>query len=212
MGHLVRLTGQTEAMKSYKLEHDEFAALVRFLNAKSLIGMDDKLFPDISERDLERILQKLQRNGWLVPADRPGTWHVNEDLMESLAVTVAPEFVGMARPRDRSKSILFYLKSDQVTVVVVTDQHIVLADLDTLEEMAKQVVEFLDSVRPAELIVARVENESLASASRVIVDEKGALTAEPAELLAGDQNQWNTKTMLEFIKAALADLKSGNQG
>src|SRR5687768_14860087 len=108
-------------MRAFTLEIDELAAVVGFLNARKLVGLDEKLFRAFSEENIPRLRAKLAEHGWLVPAERQGTWHINEDLMQTLAVAVAPELAVLARSEAQAKSIVFYIADDEITEIIVTD-------------------------------------------------------------------------------------------
>jgi hypothetical protein len=50
-------------MKAYTLEIDELAALVGFLNAKKLVGLDESLFRAFSEENKPRHMARLSEHG-----------------------------------------------------------------------------------------------------------------------------------------------------
>jgi len=195
-------------MKSFTLEIDEFAAMIGFLNAPNLVGMDDNLFRSFSEADVNRLMAKLEKNGWLSPADRSDTWHLAEDLMQCLAVAIAPQFAVLARSKSQQKSILFYIASDEITEIVVTDKIVVVAQLDTLDELAVEVFEFLDGLRPCEIVVARVKADKFDSGHQAWIDTEGKMKTKTSNFFSVSQDQWNVENVSTFVRNAIADLKT----
>jgi hypothetical protein len=200
------------ALRAYSLEIDELAALVGFLNAKKLVGLDEGLFRAFSEENLPRLVAKLNEHGWLRPAERPGTYHFNEDLMQALAVAVAPQFAVMARSLAQKKSIVFYLADDAITEIVVTDDRAVVASIDGLDEMVGQVMELLGGAWPGEIAVARVKGEQLDAGRRATLDASGALSSKTPGLLPAEKNAWSPENVAAFIRGAMADLRAGANG
>jgi hypothetical protein len=200
------------ALRAYSLEIDELAALVGFLNAKKLVGLDEGLFRAFSEENLPRLVAKLNEHGWLRPAERPGTYHFKEDLMQALAVAVAPQFAVMARSLAQKKSIVFYLADDEITEVVVTDERAVVASLVGLDEMVTQVMEFLGGAWPGEIVVARVKGDELDAGRRATVDVSGALSSKTPGLLPAEKNAWSQESVAAFIRGAINDLGAGSKG
>ncbi|MDC3961045.1 hypothetical protein [Polyangium jinanense] len=193
-------------MKAHTLEIEELAALVGFLNAKKLVGLDESLFRVFSEENLPRLVAKLNEHGWLTPAERPGTYHFKEDLMQALAVAVAPEFAVLARSEARAKSIVFYLAGSEITEIVLTADRAVVARIENLDEMAAQVVTFLQRTWPGEIAVARVKGESFDAGRRVTIDAQGTLTTKTPGLLPG--NTWSAENVTAFLHGALAELRA----
>jgi hypothetical protein len=197
-------------MRAFTLEIDELAALVGFLNAKKLVGLDESLFRAFSEENLPRLMAKLNEHGWLLPAERPGTWHINEELMQTLAVAVAPQLAVLARRAAQKKSIVFYLADDAITEIVVTADRAVVARIDGLDEMVSQVMEFLQDAWPSELAIARVKGDSFEAGRRANVDASGALTTTTPGLLPAEKNAWTSENVATFLRGAIADLRGGS--
>jgi hypothetical protein len=195
-------------MKMLTLEFDEFAAVIGFLNATKLVGMDEGLIQSFSEVDVNRVMAKLEKNGWLSTADSPNTWHIDEHLMQCLAVAIAPHFAVLARSKPHRKSILFYIALDEITEIVVTDKNVVVVELENVGELAKQVFEFLDRLKPCEVVVARVKADKLDSGHRVSVDAEGKMTSMTPSLLPVSQDKWNEENISMFVRNAIADLKT----
>jgi hypothetical protein len=193
-------------MRAFSLEIDELAALIGFLNAKKLVGLDESLFRAFSEENLPVLVAKLNAHGWLRPAERPETYHFNEDLMQTLAVAVAPELAVMARSLSKSKAIVFYLADDAITEVVVTNDRAVVAALDGLDEMVAEIMEFLRDAWPGEIAVARVKGETFDAGRRARVDAAGALTSNTLGLLPADKSAWSPENVAAFVRGAIADL------
>jgi hypothetical protein len=196
-------------MKAFKLETDELATLCGFLNAKKLVGLDESLFRVFSEENLPRLVAKLNEHGWIEPAERPDTWHFNEDLMQALAVAVAPQLALMARAELQKRSIVFYLADDEITEIVVTDDRAVVARIDGLDEMVEQVMEFLRDARPGEIVVARVKGEGFDAGRRASVDAAGTLRAKTAGLLPAEENAFRAENVAAFVRGAIAELRAG---
>jgi hypothetical protein len=195
-------------MKAFTLEIDELAALVGFLNARKLVGLDEALFTAFSEENLPHLVAKLNAHGWLTPAERPGTWHFQEELMQTLAVAVSPAFAVLARSVAHRKSIVFYLAGDEITEIVVTDDRAVVARIDGFDEFAEQVVEFLRGVLPGEIGVARVnaKGDALEAGRQAIVDMAGLLSTKTPGLLPAGTNPLGAENVAAFVRAAMADL------
>jgi hypothetical protein len=197
-------------MRAFTLEIDELAALVGFLNAKKLVGLDEGLFRAFSEENLPRLVAKLNEHGWLRPAERPGTWHFNEDLMQALAVAVAPQVAVLARSLAQEKSVVFYLADDEITEIVVTAEEAVVVSIDGLDEMVAQVIEFLRDAWPGELVVARVKGDAFDAGRRAQVDASGTLSSKTPGLLPAEKNAWSPETIAAFVRGAMADLRAGS--
>jgi len=193
-------------MKSYTLEIEELAALVGFLNAKKLVGLDASLFSAFSEENVPRLVAKLSSHGLLTPAERPGTWHFQEDLMQALAVAVAPQFVVLARSEAQAKSVVFYLADKEITEIVITTDRAVVVPIADLDGLATQVITFLQGAWPGEIAVARVKGEAFDAGRRATVDAQGTLhTKTPALLPDG---AWSAGNVAAFLRAAMADLQA----
>ena len=197
-------------MRAFTLEIDELAALVGFLNAKKLVGLDEGLFRAFSEENLPRLVAKLNEHGWLRPAERPGTWLFNEDLMQDLAVAVAPQVAVLARSLAQEKSVVFYLADDEITEIVVTAEEAVVVSIDGLDEMVAQVIEFLRDAWPGELVVARVKGDAFDAGRRAQVDASGTLSSKTPGLLPAEKNAWSPETIAAFVRGAMADLRAGS--
>lgn len=176
-------------MTSWVLEIDELAGLVGFLNAKKLLGMDEALFRSFSEENLPRIVAKLEGHGYLTRAERPGTYHFDEDLMQALAVAVSPDFVVLSRSKARPKSLLFYVAGGEVTEVVVTDERAVVTKVFGIDDLGARAAQFLKDSWPAEVAVARVKNETFDAGKRLIGEEER-----------------NGEEIAVFVKGAIAEL------
>lgn len=196
-------------LRAFTLEIDELAALVGLLNAKKLVGLDEALFRAFSEENLPRLVATLSEHKWIAPADRPGTWHFNEDLMLTLAVAVAPQIAVLARPLEHKKSIVFYLADGAITEIVVTADRAVVASLGNLDEMASQIVEFLRDARPAEVVVARVKGDGFDAGRRAKVDASGTLYAETPGLVPAEKSAWVPENVAALLRGAIADLQRG---
>ncbi len=196
-------------MRAFTLEIDELAALVGFLNAKKLVGLDEGLFRAFSEENIPRLVAKLNEHGWLRPAERPGTWHFNEDLMQALAVAVAPQLAVLARSLTQEKSVVFYLADDEITEIVVTAEEAVVVSIDGLDEMVAQVIEFLRDAWPGELVVARVKGDGFDAGRRAQVDASGTLSSKTPGLLPAEKNAWSPETVAAFVRGATTDLRAG---
>jgi hypothetical protein len=198
-------------MKSFNLEIDELAAVVGFLNAKKLVGMDEKLFAAFSEENVPNLMAKLQQHGWMSPAERPDTWHINTDLMQTLAVAVAPDFAILARSNAKQKSIVFYLAKEEIVEIVVTDDRAVVANIPGMDELVSEVMKFLDRSWPAEIVVARVKvkGEGFDAGHKVIVDSRGTMSAKTPGLLPRSENDWNEQNVAAFVRGAIAELGVG---
>jgi hypothetical protein len=196
-------------MKAFSLERDELAALCGFLNAKKLVGLDESLFRVFSEENIPRLVAKLNEHGWIQPAERPETWHFNEDLLQTLTVAVAPQLALMARAELQGKSIVFYLADDAITEIVVTDERAVVARIDGVDEVVEQVMKFLRDARPGEIVVARVKGEGFDAGRRAKVDAAGTLRAKTAGLLPAEENAWTAENVAMFVRGAIAELRAG---
>ncbi|MRG91558.1 hypothetical protein [Polyangium spumosum] len=192
-------------MKSFKLEIEELAALVGFLNAKKLVGLDPSLFRVFSEENVPRLREKLHQHGWLTPAERPGTWHFDEDLMQALAVAVAPQLAVLARSEAQSKSIVFYLADEEITEIVIGEAHAVVARIGHFDEMVAQVMLFLKDAWPGEIAIARVKGDSFDAGRRALVGAGGTLTTKTPGLLPGDT--WSAENIAAFLRNAKAELR-----
>lgn len=195
-------------MKAYSLETDELAALCGFLNAKKLVGLDESLFRVFSEENIPRLVAKLNEHGWIEPAERPDTWHFNEDLMQTLAVAVAPQLALMARAELPRKSIVFYLADDETTEIIVTGERAVVVRIDGVDEMVAQVMEFLRDARPGEIAVARVKGEAFDAGRRANVDAAGTLRAKTPGLLPAEENAFSAENVAAFVRGAIAELRA----
>jgi hypothetical protein len=194
--------------RAFSLEIDELAALCVFLNAKKLVGLDESLFRVSSEENLPQNVAKLSAHGWIRPAERQDTWHFNEDLMQALAVAVAPQVAVLARSEARKKSIVFYCADDAISEIVVTDERAVVASLTGVEEMASHVINFLQNALPAELAVARVKGEGFDAGRRAQIDASGQLRAKTPGLLPAETNAFHAQNVATFLRNAMADLRA----
>ncbi|TKD10413.1 hypothetical protein [Polyangium fumosum] len=192
-------------MKAHTLDIEELAALCGFLNAKKLVGLDEAIFRVFTEENIPRLVAKLNEHGLLTPAERPGTYHFQEDLMQSLAVAVAPELAVLARSEAQAKSIVFYLAGDEITEIVLTADRAVVAQIPSVEEMVAEVMTFLQGAWPGEIAVARVKGEAFDAGRRAQVDAQGTLTTKTPGLLPGDT--WSAENVTTFLRGAMAELR-----
>lgn len=205
MGLPVGLT--PAAQRNFRLELDEFATLVGLLHARSLVGLDPALFRGFSEADLPRMQAKLHAHGWLQPAERPGTWHFNEDLMQALTVAVAPEFAILVRSQAPARSTVSYLAGDDITEVVVTDEWVLVSAVRGLVELAAHAHVLVNGAS-GELVVARVVGTYLDAGHRAVVDEAGFMTSRRSTLIPRSKDAWTPANILAFTQAALTTLRS----
>ena len=191
-------------MTSFTLEIDELAAVVGFLNAKKLVGMDEKLFAAFTEDNVPNLIAKLKQHGWMVPADRPDTWHIHPDLMQTMAVAVAPNFAILARSIARQKSTVFYLYKEDIVEIIVTAEHAVVVKIADMDVLVSQVMKFLDGSFPAEIGVAKVNLDRLEAGRRAAVDAQGKMSTKTPGLLPGPE--WKAENVASFVRGAMADL------
>lgn len=209
-------------MASFTLDIDEFATMVGFLNAKKIVGMDERLFSVLSsETNLPRMLNKLKEHGWMTPADRPNTWHTNEDLVESLAVAVAPQFAILGRSKTKPKSLMFYVADrafdaenevnseapprDFVQIVVTSEQVVVTNIADELA-LGKALMTFLDASFPAEIVVAHVRGQAFAAGRVAVIDEHATMQTSVRTLGVDTEFPWNEASIAEFVREAMNEL------
>lgn len=193
-------------MASFTLETDEFAAMVGFLNAKKIVGMDERLFTSFTEENLPRIMAKLHAHGWMQPADRKNTWHTNEDLLQALAVAVAPRFAILARSKAQPKSILFYVADKDFVQIVVTSDQVVVTNIRDDNQVGACIVTFLDAAWPAEIVVARVRGEAFDAGRVALVDEHGGVHTTIRSLSPDAELPWNEATIAAFVREAMGEL------
>ncbi|HRI63041.1 MAG TPA: hypothetical protein PK156_02355 [Polyangium sp.] len=193
-------------MASFTLDIDEFAAMVGFLNAKKIVGMDERLFASFSEANLPSIMDKLHRHGWMEPADRPNTWHTNEDLVETLAVVVAPHFAILGRAKEEPKSILFYVADKDFVQVVVTNDQVIVTNIADERALGACLATFLDAAFPAEIVVARVRGETFDAGRVALIDERGVVHTSIRGLGPDAEFPWNEGTIAEFVQGAMGEL------
>jgi hypothetical protein len=194
-------------MASFTLDIDEFAAMVGFLNAKKIVGMDERLFAVLSsETNLPRMLEKLKEHGWMTPADRPNTWHANEDLVETLAVAVAPHFAILGRSKARAKSVMFYVADRDFVQIVVTSEQVVVTNIADEQMLSKTLIAFLDAAFPAEIVVARVRGDAFEAGRVAVIDEQGSMHTSVRSLGPDSEFPWNEGTIAGFVREAMAEL------
>lgn len=194
------------SMASFTLDIDEFAAMVGFLNAKKIVGMDERLFTSFSEENLPSIMDKLHQHGWMQPADRPNTWHTNEDLVETLAIAVAPHFAILGRSKAQPKSILFYAADKDFVQIVVTNDQIIVTNIADERVLGTCLASFLDDAFPAEIVVARVRGETFDGGRVAVVDEHGSIHTSIRSLGPDAEFPWNAATITEFVHEAMGEL------
>lgn len=193
-------------MASFTLDIDDFAAIVGFLNAKKIVGMDERLFASISEPNLPQIMAKLKANGWAKPADRPGTWHFNEDLFQTLATAVAPHFVILGRSKTTPKSIFFYVADKEFVQIVVTSQQVVVTNIANENMLAACLVSFLNGLWPAEIIVARVRKDAFDAGRVARVDDHGVVHARVRGAASEAELPWNEASIAAFVRGSMGEL------
>lgn len=193
-------------MASFTLDIDEFAAMVGFLNAKKIVGMDERLFASFSETNLPRIMAKLEANGWMHRADRPNSWHTNEDLVEALAIAVAPHFAILGRSKAQPKSILFYVADKDFVQIVVTNEQVVVTNIADENDVGSCLVKFLDGAWPSEVIVARIRGEAFDAGRVALIDEHGTIHSSIRSLAPDAELPWNEASLAMFVREALDEL------
>jgi hypothetical protein len=193
-------------MASFTLEIDEFAAMVGFLNAKTIVGMDERLFASFTEANLPGIMAKLHAHGWMQPADRPDTWHTNEDLLQTLTIAVAPHFAILGRSKSQPRSILFYVARKDFVQILVTSDRVTVTNLKDENELGTCAVTFLDGAWPAEIVVARVRGEAFDAGRVALIDERGAVHTTIRSLSPEAELPWNEGTIARFVHEAMAEL------
>lgn len=193
-------------MATFTLDTDEFAAMVGFLNAKSLVGMDEALFASFTEENLPRIMNKLRDHGWMQAADRPNTWHTNEDLFQTLTIAVAPHFAILGRSKAHQKSILFYVADDDFVQIVVTNEQVVVTNIADEYTLGACLVTFFDAALPAEIVVAHVHGDTFDEGRVAVVDEHGTMRSSIRKLGPEVESPWNEDSIAEFVRDAMAEL------
>ncbi len=193
-------------MASFTLEIDEFAAMVGFLNARKVVGMDERIFAAFNEKELPFIMAKLHKHGWMEPADRPNTWHTNEDLLQTLTIAIAPEFAVLARSKALPKSILFYVARKDFVQIVVTADQVVVTNIAGEDELGASVAKFLDAAWPAEIVVAHVDDDKFDAGRVALVDDHGVITTTVRGALTEAENAWSAGAIAEFVRGSLDEL------
>jgi hypothetical protein len=194
------------ASPSFTLDIDEFAAMVGFLNAKKIVGMDERLFASFTEMNLPNTMAKLHAHGFMKPADRPDTWHTNEDLLETLAIAVAPHFAVLGRSKAQPKSILFYIADQDFVQIVVTTHQVIVTKIPDENALAATLATFLNAAFPAEIVVARVHGEAFDAGRVALVDEHGTVHTTIRSLGPEAALPWKEATIASFVREAMGEL------
>ncbi len=206
-GTVSGIDGKAPNMKTFTLTIDDLAALCGLLHAKSLVGLSEALFRSFPRDGMPAIKKRLHEHGWIHPAERPNTWHFNEDLMQTLAVAIAPDIAVLANSRAKQKSIVFYMAKDAITEIVVGKEHALVASLPDMNALVAEVMKFLDGSFPAEIAVARVKGEAFDKGHRVLIDERGELASKSTGLLASGQTMWSVESVGAFVHGAIGALR-----
>lgn len=193
-------------MASFTLDIDEFAAMVGFLNAKKIVGMDDRLFASFSETNIPRIMAKLEAHGWMQRADRPNSWHTNEDLVEALAIAVAPHFAILGRSKAQPKSVLFYVADKDFVQIVVTNEQVVVTNITDENHLGSCLVKFLEGAWPSEVIVARISGDAFDAGRVALIDEQGTIHSSIRGLTPDTELPWNEESLATFVHEAMGEL------
>jgi len=195
-------------MNTFTLAIDDLAALCGLLHAKSLVGLSEELFRSFPRDGMPAIKKRLHEHGWIHPAERPNTWHFNEDLMQTLAVAIAPDIAILANSLAKRKSIVFYMAKDAITEIVVGKEQAVVVSLPDVSALVAEVMRFLDGSFPAEITVARVAGESFNAGHRGTVSERGDFTTKSTSLMPAGQTTWSVDSVGAFVQGAIDALRA----
>jgi hypothetical protein len=151
-------------------------------------------------------MAKLQTHGFMTPADRPDTWHTNEDLIELLAIAVAPDVAILGRSKAEPKSILFYAADDDFVQIVVTNDQVIVRNIHDANTLAFCIVSFMNAAFPAEIVVARVEGEAFDAGRVAVIDERGTMHTSIRGLGSESESPWNEASIAAFVRDAMGEL------
>lgn len=195
-------------MEAFSLVIDDLVTLCGLLHGKRLVGLDEAPFRVFSEENLPRLKAGLRARGWIRPADRPDTWHFNEDLMQALAVAVAPRFAVLARAPAERRSIVFYIAGADVTEVIFTGDRVVVAALSGVGELSDEAAKFLRDARPAEIVVARVNSrtDGFDAGRRAEIDASGVLCRKDQGGVVVEETPFSPESVEAFVRGSLEAL------
>ena len=157
-------------MKKYNLTNDEFAAIAIFLHAQSIPG----LAFDLTELDDQRLLaaqEQLRANGHMVAGDRQGTWHLDEDLMLLVLTVVQPSHLILIQDLTGKRSMQFSLDQGNISAVVSLKAAVVIAEIESIDDVAKRSIEFLSGAPRGRVSVAAVKEGKLFQGTRYEITE-----------------------------------------
>jgi hypothetical protein len=195
-------------MKTFTLDIDDLAALCGLLHAKKLVGLSEELFQSFPRDGMPAIKKRLHEHGWIQPAERPDTWHFQEDLMQALAVAVAPDLAILAASRSEKKSIVFYMAKHEITEIVIGQTQAFVASLPDVKALVTDTMTFLEGSLPAEIIVAHVTGDAFDAGHSLLVDERKQLSTKPANLLTAGESTWSADTVHVFVEGAIATFRA----
>ena len=204
-------------MSGLILESEELAWLLNALHAKAVVGLDDpSLFPgerQIRDATWDVGLKKLQEHKWVVPAQGPGQWRMNDDLMWLVAVVADPEFV-LVTIRSRSKSeqtvVLHYLADKTIVQLTAAGKGQyglgVVPDLATLWSRMGDLLALPAPGQASASARFSIDPQMLTSAQELVAAgevEAAAAVLRKEDLAAADR---------EAFLAALAGVARGEMG
>jgi|GEM_PF-4941752 len=170
-----------EAANGYRFDRDELACLLMLAQATGVAGLDlAALIPaDPTGREaVFRVGQEtLKRHGWLVPADRPHSFHLDESLASAILMLVEPGFVIRSTLTGMSAAgLLHFLSPDAIVEVSQdADDAFLIGVVPDRQTLSARIAALFDShlATSGQLIVARAEREQLLVARRATIERVG---------------------------------------
>ncbi|MEM9827420.1 MAG: hypothetical protein AAF958_12560 [Planctomycetota bacterium] len=191
-------------MKKTKLSDDEFAAIAIFLHAQKVPGLDLDL-TRFNDAQIQKAQAKLKQAGHMVPGDRPGTWHLDEQLMLQVLTVVQPKHLVLVQDLVGKRSMQFSIDQKNITAVICIEGGFIVADVKNLSALSKHAIEFLDGSRKARVAFAKVDGNQLAKGSKVEVTN-GVLEKVSADLESSGDNRLTPERLYKVVVKRLGGL------
>jgi hypothetical protein len=192
----------------YRLDLDDFSTLLYMLHARQVVGLDRSLIRPLTEANVESRIQMLRDHGWMKPADRPGSHHLDDRLLATVAVVAAPSLALCVKSAFRVSSTLFYVERTNVVQIIVEVDRIILARLDDLQHLAAQICRGLGGNPEAKIAIAKIDGDRLGLARTASVDRRGILHV-PTGFVDWDRRPCEPESLAAFIYAVADGLDEG---
>lgn len=184
-------------MKTFLLDYEQLAVLLKFVNADSMPGVKVEL-PVVDEALIAKCKKSLAKAGLLKDAPQPGAVHLADGLMAAMTALAVPDQLVLIRDDSTPKTMQFSLTNQDAVAIELSRDQVLLTTFERVAQMGTKVISFLPANASGMIAVALWSNDNLNGMGKATI-QNGQLRYEEKSKPLDEQNV--TQFLEQFVFA-----------